>query len=208
MPQVNIGVLVSGNGTNLQSLIDNINAGNINAKIKVVISDRINAYGLIRAEGCGIDTVYVGRKNFKDEKEFNRAIIYELNKRNVQLVVLAGYLKILSGEFINEYKNKIINIHPSLIPSFCGRGYYGEKVHKAILDYGAKVTGATVHFVNEEADAGPIILQRPVMVDEADTVDSLKNKVLKTEHKLLPEAVRLFCEGRITVDGRKVTIKE
>ena len=201
-------MLVSGNGTNLQSLIDNIKAGNINAKIKVVISDRINAYGLIRAKGCGIDTVYVGRKNFKDEKEFNRAIIYELNKRNVQLVVLAGYLKILSGEFINEYKNKIINIHPSLIPSFCGRGYYGEKVHKAILDYGAKVTGATVHFVNEEADAGPIILQSPVMVEEDDTVDSLKNKVLKTEHKLLPEAVRLFCEGRITVDGRKVTIKE
>ncbi|SCL88239.1 phosphoribosylglycinamide formyltransferase [Sporanaerobacter sp. PP17-6a] len=208
MSPVNMGVLISGNGTNLQSLIDHINAGNINAKIKVVISNRKNAYGLIRAKNNGIDTAYIDKKIFKDEEEFNRAIMYELKKRDVDLVVLAGYLKILSSKFINEYKNKIINIHPSLIPSFCGKGYYGEKVHKAVLDYGAKVTGATVHFVNEEADAGPIILQRPVMIDESDTVGSLQNKVLKIEHTLLPEAVKLYCEGRITIDGRKVSIKE
>lgn len=124
----------------------------------------------------------------------------------MELVVLAGFLKILSREFVNEYKNRIINIHPSLIPSFSGQGYYGEKVHQAVLDYGVKYTGATVHFVDEGADTGPIILQEVVKVDNEDTVESLREKVLKVEHKILVEAVRLYCEGRLGLKGRKVII--
>jgi phosphoribosylglycinamide formyltransferase-1 len=207
MSSVRIGVLISGSGTNLQSLIDNINNGYIKGKIVVVISNRKDAYGLVRAKENGIDSLYINRKEFTNDEEFNREIIKELKERNVELVVLAGYLKILSKEFVSEFKNRIINIHPSLIPSFCGKGFYGEKVHKAVIDYGVKVTGATVHFVDEGADTGPIILQQVVEVNESDTVESIKKKVLEVEHKLLPQAVKLFCEGRLEVKGRKVAIK-
>ncbi|QIB27418.1 phosphoribosylglycinamide formyltransferase [Caloranaerobacter azorensis] len=207
MSSVNIGVLISGSGTNLQALIDSIDKGYINGKIKVVISNRKDAYGLVRARKNLIEALYINRKEFNSDIEFDLKILDELEKRQVELVVLAGYLKVLSKEFVNRYKNRIINIHPSLIPSFCGKGYYGEKVHRAVLDYGVKITGATVHFVDEGADTGPIILQEAVFVDDNDTVDTLKERVLEIEHKLLPMAVKLFCENKLEVIGRKVIIK-
>lgn len=207
MSPIRIGVLVSGGGTNLQKLIDDINEGKINGEICVVISNKEDAYGLVRARNNNIDGVFIDRNNILNDDEFNKRIMDELKKRDVDLVVLAGYLKILSSDFIAEYKNRIINIHPSLIPSFCGKGYYGEKVHKGVLEYGAKITGATVHFVDEGADTGPIILQESVRVSERDTIDSLKEKVLGVEHMILSRAVRLYCEDRITVNGRKVLIR-
>ncbi len=207
MSQVKIGVLISGSGSNLQSIIDNINSGNINGKIEVVISNKQNAYGLERARISNIDAVYIDSKQYNDNVEFNDVIIKELKKRNVELVILAGYLKILSNNFVKEYQNRIINIHPSLIPSFCGMNYYGLKVHQAVIDYGAKITGATVHFVNEEADAGPIIIQEAVKVKDNDTAETLQKRVLKIEHKILPEVVKLYCDKRIEVKGRKTYIR-
>ncbi|EOD00157.1 phosphoribosylglycinamide formyltransferase [Caldisalinibacter kiritimatiensis] len=206
MSLTKIGVLISGSGTNLQSLIDNTRNGHINGKIEVVISNKKDAYGLKRAENNGIDSLYINRKEFDSDLEFNRKIIEELKKRNIELVVLAGYLKILSHEFVREYKNRIINIHPSLIPSFCGKGYYGKKVHQAVLEYGVKVTGATVHFVDEGTDTGPIILQKTVNVDTNDTVETLQKKVLKIEHEILPEAVKLYCDRKLKIKGRKVEV--
>ena len=208
MPQVKIGVLISGSGSNLQSLIDNIENGNINGKITVVISNKKDAYGLERAKQKNIDAIYVNYKNYESFDKFNDAIIEELKSHGVELVVLAGYLKILTSKFIEEYRNRIINIHPSLIPSFCGKGYYGINVHEEVIRYGVKLSGATVHFVDEGADTGPIIIQEAVEVCYEDTADSLQQKVLKTEHKILPLAVKYYCEGRIQVDGRKVKIKE
>lgn len=190
---VNIGVLISGGGTNLQSLIDNIEEGNINGEIKIVISNRKEAFGLIRAKNAGIEALYINPLDFPTEKEYNKKIIEELEKRNIELVVLAGYLKILSKEFTQKYEKRIINIHPSLLPDFGGKGYYGDRVHKAVLDSGVKTTGATVHFVDEGTDTGEIILQETVEVREDDTVESLKARVLEVEHRLLPEAVRLLC---------------
>lgn len=204
MSLINIGVLISGSGTNLQTLIDNTKSGYIKGKIKLVISNRKDAYGLKRAERAGIETLYLNPKAFNSSEEYNREIIKELNKRNVELVVLAGYLKVLSKDFVEEYKGRIINIHPSLIPSFCGKGYYGERVHKEVLEYGVKVTGATVHFVDEGTDTGPIILQEVVEVREDDTVATLKERVLKVEHKLLPEAVKLYCDRKLSINKRKV----
>lgn len=206
MPQVKIGVLVSGSGSNLQSIIDNINLGNINGKIEVVISNKENAYGLERARQHGIDAVFVHPKEFKNMEQYDEAIIKELKGRNVDLVVLAGYLKILTSRFIAEYNNKIINIHPSLIPSFCGKGHYGIKVHEAAINYGVKISGATVHFVDENADTGPIILQETVKVEYSDSAESLQKKILKIEHKILPLAVKYYCDGKIEIIDRKVKI--
>ncbi|HHZ00130.1 MAG TPA: phosphoribosylglycinamide formyltransferase [Sedimentibacter sp.] len=208
MPQVNIGVLISGSGTNLQSLIDNIEKGNIKGTIKVVISNRRDAYGLERAKKHGIDAVYIRQKDFESFEDFNKAIIDVLKAHEVELVVLAGYLKILTPQFIEEYKNRIINIHPSLIPAFCGKGYYGIRVHEEVINYGVKISGATVHFVDEGADTGPIIIQEAVEVAEEDTAESLQAKVLKIEHKILPLAVKYYCEGRLQIEGRRVLIKE
>ena len=204
MPLTNIGVLISGSGSNLQALIDNTKSGYIKGEVKLVISNKKEAYGLIRAEKVGIETLYINPKDFNSSEEYNREIIKELNKRNIELVVLAGYLKILSKDFAGEYKGRIINIHPSLIPSFSGKGYYGEKVHEEVLKYGVKVTGATVHFVDEGTDTGPIILQEIVEVYEDDTVTTLKERVLKVEHKLLPKAVKLYCDRKLSIDERKV----
>ena len=208
MPQVKIGVLISGSGTNLQSLIDNAENGNIDGKIAVVISNREDAYGLERARQKNIPSIYINRRDYGNFDEFNSAIIEELKRHDVELVVLAGYLKILSSEFIDKYRNRIINIHPSLIPSFCGKGYYGIKVHEEVVEYGVKLSGATVHFVDEEADTGAIIIQEAVAVDSEDTADTLQQKVLKIEHKILPLAVKYYCEGKIQITGRKVKIKE
>lgn len=204
---VNIGVLISGSGTNLQAIIDNINRGEIKGKIQIVISNKKDAYGLIRAEKAGIETLYINRKEFNSVEEYNRRILDELKRRKIELIVLAGFLNILPQEFIEEYRGRIINIHPSLIPSFCGKGCYGDKVHQMVLDRGVKITGVTVHFVDEGTDTGPIILQSSVKVAEDDTVETLKERVLKVEHELLPKAIRLYCEGRLVIEGKKVRIK-
>lgn len=207
MQKVRIGVLISGGGTNLQALIDEVEKGNINGEISVVISDRKGAYGLERAKKHGIKAIALDRKDYKDKVEFTRGLMDALLENNIELIVLAGFLTILASEFIEEYKGRIINIHPSLIPAFCGEGFYGQKVHSAVLEYGAKITGATVHFVDEGADTGPVILQESVPVMEDDTPETLAARVLKVEHKLLPQAVKLYCDGRITIEGRKVRIR-
>ena len=196
---LNIGVLVSGGGTNLQAIIDETLAGNINGKVKVVISNKENAYALERARQNNINTVF--------ETDEDR-IIEVLKEHNIDLVVLAGYLKIISPKFVNEFRNKMINIHPSLIPSFCGKGYYGQKVHQGVIDYGAKVTGATVHFVDEGADTGPIIMQETVVVKDNDDASSLAKRVLEIEHKILKKSISLFCENKLSIQGRRVFINE
>lgn len=206
MPRVKIGVLISGSGTNLQSIIDNIQNANIDAQISVVISNNKDAFGLTRAKEYNIKATTINEKDYSSFELFNDAIIKELKNNQVELVVLAGYIKMLSKNFIENYRNKIINIHPSLIPSFCGKGYYGLKVHQAAIDYGVKLSGATVHFVDEEADHGPIIMQKCVCVDSYDTPQTLQQKVLKIEHEILPLAIQFYCEGRINIDGRKVII--
>ena len=195
---LNIGVLISGGGSNLQAIIDDCESKKINGNIKVVISNREDAYGLERAKKHNIRSVFE-----KDEDE----VIKILKEENIDLVVLAGYLKIISPKFVSEFENKIMNIHPALIPSFCGDGFYGEKVHQAVIDYGAKVSGATVHFVNEKADAGPIIMQDTVKVMDDDDAKTLAKRVLEVEHTILPRCVKLFCEGKISVEGRRVRIK-
>ncbi len=207
MSSVNIGVLISGGGSNLQAVIDDINAGVINGKIQVVISNKKDAYGLVRAKNHGIDAIYVDKRKFENNNDFNREIIKILEEKNVDLVILAGYLKILSEEFVKKYQSRIINIHPSLIPSFCGMGYYGRKVHEKVLEYGVKITGATVHFVDEGADTGSIILQEAVIVDDNETVDTLQKKVLEIEHKILPKAVQLYCDDKLEIKGRKVHVR-
>jgi len=206
MSPVSIGVLISGGGTNLQAIIDNIKDGNIYGEIKLIVSNRKEAYGLIRGKEANIPTLFLDRKEFQSEEEYNLQLIKEFKERDVELIILAGYLRVLSNEFIQEFRGKIINIHPSLIPSFSGKGYYGEKVHQGVLDHGVKVTGATVHFVDEGTDTGPIILQEVVYVDKEETLDTLKEKVLKVEHKILVQAVKLYCQSRITIEGRKVII--
>jgi phosphoribosylglycinamide formyltransferase-1 len=207
MSQTKIGVLISGGGTNLQSIIDNINEGNINGSIELIISNRENAYGLERGKKAGIESIYINPKDYENEESFNRRLIDEFKKRDIDLIVLAGYLKILSKEFINKYSGRIMNIHPSLIPSFCGKNYYGIRVHEAVLEYGCKITGATVHFVDENTDTGPIIIQEAVKVAEDDTPDTLQKKVLKVEHRILVEAIKLYCDNRLTIDGRIVRTK-
>lgn len=196
---LNIGVLVSGGGTNLQAIIDEEKLGNINGTIKVVISNKETAFGLERARNNNIEAIY-------ETNEDN--IIEILKSHEIDLIVLAGYLKIISPKFVNEFRNKIINIHPSLIPSFCGEGYYGQRVHQGVLDYGAKVTGATVHFVDEGADTGPIIIQESIKVNDDDDCVSLAKRVLEVEHKILKKSIKLFCENKLSIQGRRVFINE
>lgn len=204
---LNICVLASGGGSNLQAIIDNCENSNINGQVKLVVSNKKDAYALQRAEKYNIKNIYLNPKDFESIDIYNEEILKICKDLKIDLIVLAGYLKILSGNILKEYKNKIINIHPSLIPSFCGDGYYGDNVHKKVLEYGVKYTGATVHFVDEGTDTGPIILQEVVSVDDCDSLDSLKEKVLKVEHELLPKAVSLICEDRLIVEGRIVKIK-
>lgn len=196
---VKIGVLISGGGTNLQAVIDNCENKTINGKVEVVISNKSEAFGLQRAKNHNIKAVFEN----KEDK-----IIEILKENKVELVVLAGYLKIISPKLVNEYKNRIINIHPSLIPAFCGKGYYGEKVHQGVIDYGAKVTGATVHFVDEGADTGPIIMQKTVQVKQDDDVKKLAARVLDVEHEILAKSIAMFCENKLTVQGRRVYIND
>jgi phosphoribosylglycinamide formyltransferase-1 len=203
-----IAVLASGRGTNLQAVMDGIKSGRVkNADLRLVISDNPKAYALERARASGIEALWINPAAFPGREEYNRELIGQLKKRQVDLVVLAGYMRILSSEFVRAYKDAIINVHPSLIPSFCGKGYYGERVHREALEYGVKVTGATVHFVDEGTDTGPIILQQAVEVLPEDTVESLAERVLEVEHLLLPRAVDLYCRGRLKIEGRRVWIK-
>ena len=205
---VRIAVLVSGGGTNLQALIDAQAAGRFpQGEIVRVISSRPGVYALQRAQQAGIATAVVERMAYPDAAAFDVALLRELDGCGAGLVVLAGFLSILGPEVIARYSNRIINIHPALIPSFCGKGYYGLKVHEAALAYGVKLTGATVHFVNEVPDGGAIILQKAVPVEEGDTPESLQKRVMEqAEWQLLPEAVSLFCAGRIRVEGRRTVI--
>ncbi len=196
---VKIGVLISGGGTNLQAVIDGCENKSINGQVKVVISNKEDAYGLERARNHKIKAIC--------EKDENK-IIEILKENEVELVILAGYLKIVSPKLVNEYRNKIINIHPSLIPAFCGKGYYGEKVHQGVIDYGAKVTGATVHFVDEGADTGPIIMQKTVEVKQDDDAKKLAERVLEVEHEILTKSISMFCENKLTVNGRRVYIND
>lgn len=201
-----VGVLVSGGGTNLQAILDNIESGYINnAKIVTVISSNPEAYALKRAEKYGINAVCIRKKDFSDEESFLNAMEKHLDSFGVELIVLAGFMTVLGKSFTEKYKNKIINIHPALIPSFCGDGFYGLKVHEEALKKGVKVTGATVHFVNEETDGGPIILQKAVEVLDGDTPEILQKRVMEqAEWKIFPEAVKLISEGKIVVEGNKV----
>ncbi|MFZ5974330.1 MAG: phosphoribosylglycinamide formyltransferase [Bacillota bacterium] len=207
MPQKVIGVLVSGSGSNLQAIIDAIESGTIDARIAVVIADRPGVFALERAKNHGIRGICISRKG-KSRAALNEAILKELDEAGVDLVVLAGFLSILDARVVARYKNAIMNIHPALIPSFCGPGYHGMHVHEAAVRYGVKVSGATVHFVDEGTDTGPIILQECVKVYPQDDAHALAERVLKVEHRLLPEAVRLFVNGCIRVEGRQVIISE
>ena len=206
-----LAVLVSGGGTNLQAIIDAISAGKItNACISVVISNNANAYALERARAHGIEALCISPKDFESREAFNQAFLDKLNSYNVDLVVLAGFLVVLPEMMIKEYTNRIVNIHPSLIPSFCGKGFYGLKVHEGVLARGVKVTGATVHFVDEGTDTGPIILQKAVEVAQGDTPEVLQRRVMEqAEWVILRKPIDLIANGKVSVeDGHVIIAKE
>lgn len=200
---VKIGALVSGGGTNLQAILDAIDKGGINAEVKAVVSSKEGAYALERAKAKGIENTVIRKKDFENAGDYEKALAKYFEDRDIDLIVLAGFMVILGPDFINEFENRIINIHPALIPSFCGEGYYGLHVHEAALKAGVKVTGATVHFVTAECDAGPIILQKAVDVMDDDTPETLQRRVMEqAEWVIYPEAVKLFAEGRLEItDG-------
>lgn len=202
-----LAVCVSGGGTNLQAVLDAIENGSVtNARVEVVISNNQNAYALERAKNHGIEAVCISPKMFSDRETFNQAFLDKLDSFQVDLVVLAGFLVVIPEIMIRKYQNRIINIHPSLIPSFCGTGYYGLKVHEGALARGVKVTGATVHFVDEGTDTGPIILQQPVQVEQDDTPEILQRRVMEqAEWKILPRSIDLIANNKIhVVDGKAV----
>ena len=206
---VRIAVLVSGGGTNLQALIDAQTGGALkHGKITAVISSKADAYAMERARKAGIPGYVVARKDYPSNQSMTVALVNQLKELDIGLVVLAGFMHILTEEIVQAYPNAIINVHPALIPSFCGAGYYGLHVHEKVLAYGVKVTGATVHFVNEEPDGGPIILQKAVDILPGDTPEALQRRVMEqAEWHILPQAVSLFCQGRLSVEGRIVSIK-
>ena len=205
-----LAVLVSGGGTNLQAIIDSIADGRItNAEIKVVISNNKNAYALERAAKAGIPAKALSPKNFTDREAFNDALLQALIDSEADLVVLAGCLVVIPPKIVEHFKNRIINIHPSLIPSFCGKDYYGLKVHEGVLNRGVKVTGATVHFVDDGTDTGPIILQKAVEVHQDDTPKSLQQRVMEeAEWVIMPRAIDLIANGKVKVEGGKALIEQ
>ena len=205
-----IAVLVSGGGTNLQALIDAQARGGLGGgEIAAVISSKAGAYALERAAKAGIPGYVLPRKEFESNQAMTVALVDMLKGMNIDLVVLAGCMIIFTQELVDAYPNAIMNVHPALIPSFCGKGYYGLHVHEEALKYGVKLSGATVHFVSEECDGGPIIAQKSVAIEENDTPETLQKRIMEqAEWKLLPEAVSLFCQDRLTVEGRIVKIKE
>ncbi len=199
-----MAVLLSGQGTSLENLLDEIDAGRVPARVEVVISSKPHAFGLERARRRGIRAVAVPRKDHADVHSFNDAIHAELAKEDLDLIALLGFLSLF--ELRDRYEGRTINVHPSLIPAFCGQNWYGHRVHEAVLKAGVKITGATVHFLNAAYDEGPIIVQDAVPVLEGDTVDSLAARVVAVERRLVPEAIRLFAEGRIRVEGGRTVI--
>ena len=205
-----IAVLVSGGGTNLQALIDAQNRGELGGgEIVAVISSKEGAFALERAAKAGIEGYVLPRKSFDSNREMTVALVEMLKKLGIQLVVLAGCMIIFTQELVDAYPNAVMNVHPALIPSFCGEGFYGLRVHEKALEYGVKLSGATVHFVSAECDGGPIIAQKAVEVREDDTPETLQKRIMEeAEWKLLPKAVSLFCQGRLSVEGRNVIIKE
>ena len=204
-------VLVSGGGTNLAAVLEAVENGTVtNARVEAVISNNPNAYALERAAKRGIAHECISPRAFEGREQFDQALLFKLNELEPDLIVLAGFLVVIPPEVIAAYPNRIINIHPSLIPSFCGKGYYGLKVHEGVLSRGVKVTGATVHFVDEGTDTGPILLQKAVAVEEADTPETLQRRVMEqAEWKILPEAIDLIANGRVRIaDGRAVVLPE
>ena len=210
MKNTRIAVLVSGGGTNLQALIDAQGRGELGGgQIVAVIASKPGAYALERAAKAGIEGYVLPRKEFDSNQAMTIALVEKLRELEIDLVVLAGCMIIFTQELVDAYPNAIMNVHPALIPSFCGQGYYGLRVHEEALRYGVKVSGATVHFVSAECDGGPIIAQKAVAVKEGDTPEVLQRRIMEeAEWKLLPEAVSLFCQGRIHVEGRNVIVKE
>lgn len=202
-----IAVFASGGGTDFQSIID-ANEKNEFCEIACLIASKEGIGAIARAERHGIPTAVFAKKDYPDLKELYDSLAALLDQKGVDYIVLAGWLKIIPESFIRRYEDKIVNIHPSLIPAFSGAGYYGLKVHQAVLDYGAKISGCTVHFVNEIPDGGAIIAQRAVEVADGDTAESLQARILKVEHELLPYCVEKLCRGQVVKDGRKVTIKK
>jgi phosphoribosylglycinamide formyltransferase-1 len=198
---VSIGVLISGNGSNLQAIIDAIEAKRLDARIQLVFSNRADAYGLVRAKHHGIPTEVLDHKNYPSREAFDEAIIQLLRARGVELVVLAGFMRLLSPVFVTAYSNRIMNIHPALLPAFPGL-----HAQKKALEYGVRFSGCTVHFVNEECDEGPIIIQAVVPVFGDDTEESLSVRILQQEHRIYPRAIQLYSEGRLRVEGRRVVV--
>ena len=207
--QKNIAVLVSGGGTNLQALMDAQARGELgNGKITLVIASKPGVYALERAANAGIEGRVLARKDYDSIAAYSRALADEMTAAGIDLVVLAGFLTIIDEQVYEAFPNRILNVHPALIPSFCGKGFYGLHVHEAALAKGVKVSGATVHIVTPECDAGPIVLQKAVEVKQGDTPEVLQRRIMEeAEWKILPEAVRLFCEGKITVEENRVYIK-
>ncbi len=202
-----IVVMCSGGGSNFQTLIDGCNNGAINGRIVRMISSAKKAYSIERARANGIEALAIHKNDYPDTAALDRARHEAIMQAEPDLVVLAGFLGIVPLETVRALEGKILNIHPALIPSFCGKGMYGQRVHQAVLEYGAKVSGATVHFVNEEIDGGPVVFQKCVPVLEGDTVESLADRVLEVEHELLPKAVELFCRDELQINGRIVSQK-
>ena len=200
---MNIAVFVSGSGTNLQAIIDAVNSGYIKTTIALVLSDNKEACALERAKKAGVETLFLDPKAFNSKQDFDKEIIKNLKERRVELICLAGYMRVLTPHFVREFKNRIMNIHPALLPSF--KGLNGVK---DALDYGVKITGPTVHFVTEKVDSGPIIVQSAVEVKDDDTEDSLRERIHKEEHKIYPKAIKDFVEGKLEVKGRKVLHKQ
>jgi phosphoribosylglycinamide formyltransferase-1 len=201
--KTNIAVLISGSGTNLQSIIDKTESGYLPVIIKCVISSREDAYGLVRARNHNIPSFFIDPKKYKERRDHEEEIIKVLKGYDVELVVLAGYMRLLTPYIIDAYRNRIINIHPALLPSFPGTDGYGDAWR-----YGVKVSGCTVHFIDEGCDTGPIILQGVNQVKEEDTLESFRERGLKIEHQVFPEAIKLYCEGKLRIDGRRVRILE
>jgi phosphoribosylglycinamide formyltransferase 1 len=204
--KLQLGILASGRGSNLQAILDHCREADYPAQVKVVISDVPDAYALARAEKAGIPAVKLNPKDFPNRQAYDFAVTEALKNHQVELVVLAGYLRILTAPLLEAFPNRIINIHPSLIPAFCGRGMHGLRVHQEAISYGVKVSGLTVHFVETGVDTGPIILQHCLPVLEEDTPESLSERILTFEHQKYPEAIRLLAQGRAKIEGRKVRI--
>ncbi|PYG86934.1 phosphoribosylglycinamide formyltransferase-1 [Ruminiclostridium sufflavum DSM 19573] len=205
---LNIGVLVSGGGSNLQAIMDRIESGYLkNVQIVTVVSSKTGVYALQRAQEHGINNTCISRKSFESMEAYDDALIRHFDAHKADLVVMAGFLSILGESFNKFYDKRVINIHPSLIPAFCGKGFYGIIPHRHVIESGVKVTGATVHFVELEADTGPIILQKAVYVEDEDTPESLQKRVMEqAEWEILPEAIKLYAENRLVIEGRRVKI--